>query len=158
MTVREVTPGHDARGHRFCVVAARFNHAHVDRLVRAALATLAARGADDGDVEVYWVPGSFELPVACQWAARSGRFHAVLAFGVLIQGETEHFRLVAEATTEALSAVALDTGVPVLHGVLAVRDAAQAAARSGGTVGNRGSEVALAAVQMASLVAELRPR
>jgi 6,7-dimethyl-8-ribityllumazine synthase len=81
----------------------------------------------------------------------TGRFDAVLAFGVLIRGETEHFRLVADASARGLQEVALSTGVPVLDGVLAVHDAAQAEARSGGVVGNRGAEVALAAVQMASL-------
>lgn len=147
----EQRPGHDASGHRFCVVAARFNEIYVGRLVEAALEVLRRRGAAEKDLEVVWVPGSFELPLACSLAARSGRFDAVLAFGVLIQGETEHFRLVAESATEGLQRVALDTGIPVLDGVLATRDAAQAAARTGGAVGNRGAEVALAALQMAQL-------
>ena len=147
-------PGHDASGHRFCLVAARFNEAYVRRLVEAALEVLKARGAAEDALQVVWVPGSFELPLACRWAARSGRFDAVLAFGVLIRGETEHFRLVAEAAAHGLQRVALETGVPVLNGVLATHDAAQAAARTGGELGNRGAEVALAAVQMA----ELRPR
>jgi len=147
----EQRPGHDASGQRFCVVAARFNEIYVGRLVEAALEVLRGRGAAEEDLEVVWVPGSFELPLACAWAARSGRFAAVLAFGVLIQGETEHFRLVAESATAGLQRVALDTGVPVLDGVLATRDAAQAAARTGGAAGNRGAEVALAAVQMAQL-------
>jgi 6,7-dimethyl-8-ribityllumazine synthase len=98
------------------------------------------------------------LPLACRWAAASRRFDAVLAFGVLIRGETEHFRLVAESATEALQRVALDTGVPVLDGVLAVNDAAQAAARTGGAIGNRGAEVALAAVQMAQLRRRMETR
>ena len=151
-------PGHDASGHRFCVVAARFNEAYVRRLVDAALEVLRARGAAPDDLEVVWVPGSFELPLACRWAARSGRYDAVLAFGVLIRGETEHFRLVAEAVTQGLQRVACETGVPVLHGVLAVHDAAQAAARTGGVHGNRGAEVALAAIQMAALKARAGAR
>ena len=143
--------GLDATGHRYCVVAARFNEVYVKRLVEGALSVLRGRGAADQDVEVVWVPGSFELPLACRWAALTGRFDAVLAFGVLIQGETEHFRLVAEAAARGLQETALSTGVPVLDGVLAVLDAAQAEARAGGVVGNRGAEVALAAVQMAAL-------
>ena len=141
----------DATGHRYCVVAARFNELYVKRLVDGALSVLRGRGAAAADLEVVWVPGSFELPLACRWAALTGRFDAVLAFGVLIQGETEHFRLVADASARGLQETALSTGVPVLDGVLAVRDAAQAEARSGGAVGNRGAEVALAAVQMATL-------
>jgi 6,7-dimethyl-8-ribityllumazine synthase len=154
----EQRPGHNASGHRFCLVAARFNEAYVRRLVDAALEVLRGRGAADQDLEVMWVPGSFELPLACSLAARTGRYDAVLAFGVLIQGETEHFRLVAESATEGLQRVALDTGVPVLDGVLATRDAAQAAARTGGALGNRGADVALAAVQMAELRRTMEPR
>jgi 6,7-dimethyl-8-ribityllumazine synthase len=140
-----------ASGHRFCVVAARFNQELVESLVTAALRVLEGRGASARDLEVTWVPGSFELPLAARWAAESGRFDAVLAFGVLIRGETEHFRLVAESATMGLMNVALATGVPVLDGILAVLDLEQARARTGGAVGNRGAEVALAAVQMAAL-------
>ncbi len=147
----EVEPTHDARGHRFCLVAARFNQGYVQRLVDGALEALGRRGAAADDLELWWVPGSFELPLACRWAAESGRFDAVLAFGVLIRGETEHFRLVADAASRGLMRVALETSTPVLHGLLAVHDADQAAARSGGERGNRGAEVALAAVQMAQL-------
>lgn len=154
----EQRPGHDASGHRFCLVAARYNEAYVRRLVDAALEVLRHRGAAEADLEVVWVPGSFELPLACRWVASSRRFDAVLAFGVLIRGETEHFRLVAEAATQGLQQVALETGVPVLDGVLATHDAAQTAARTGGEFGNRGAEVALAAVQMARLRRQREPR
>ena len=145
-----------AAGRRFGVVAARWNETLVKRLVDAALDTLRRQGAREADVELTWVPGSLELPVAASWAAGSGRFDAVLAFGVVIRGETEHFRLVAEGAAEGLQRVALDTGVPVLNGVLAVYDAAQAEARAGGTHGNTGAQVALAAVTMAHLHAAAR--
>lgn len=146
-----VRPEPDARGMRFCLVAAQWNEAYVTRLVDAALDVLQRRGAAAADLEVRWVPGSFELPVAARWAAECGRFDAVLAFGCVIRGETEHFRLVADASAHGLMRVALDTGVPVLNGVLAAYDAEQAAARSGGDHGNTGAEVALAAVHMAAL-------
>jgi 6,7-dimethyl-8-ribityllumazine synthase len=145
-----------AAGRRFAVVAASWNETLVKRLVDAALDTLRRQGARDADVELSWVPGSLELPVAASWAAASGRFDAVLAFGVVIRGETEHFRLVAEGAAQGLQRVALDTGVPVLNGVLAVVDAAQAEARAGGTHGNTGAQVALAAVSMAALRAATR--
>jgi len=151
VSAREILPGHDGAGHRFALVASRFNEAYVRRLVDAARESLRSRGAAEDDLEVIWVPGSFELPLGCRWAADSGRFDAVLAFGVLIRGETEHFRLVADAASDGLLRAGLDTGVPVLNGVLAVYDADQAEARSGGRIGNRGSEVALAAVAMANL-------
>ena len=145
-----------AAGLRFAVIAARWNETLVKRLVDAAVETLRRQGARDEDVELTWVPGSLELPVAASWAAESGRCDAVLAFGVVIRGETEHFRLVAEGAASGLQRVALDTGVPVLNGVLAVHDAAQAEARSGGTHGNTGAQVALAALTMASLYAATR--
>jgi len=156
VTVRERRFPLDAHGHRFCLVAARFNEAHVRRLVDAALEVMQRSGAAEPDLEVWWVPGSFELPLACKWAAESGRFDAVLAFGVLIRGETEHFRLVADGAVQGLQRVALDTGVPVLNGVLAVYDAAQAEARCGGTHGNTGAQTALAALVMARLYAATR--
>jgi len=156
--VREIRPGHDATGLRFGLAAARFNEAYVQRLVHGALEVLRAQGAADGDLTLHWVPGSYELPLAARWLAERGRCDAVLALGVVIRGETEHFRLIADAAASGLMRVMLDTGVPVLNGVLAAYDAAQAEARTGGAVGNRGSDIALAAVQMARLRAEVAPR
>jgi 6,7-dimethyl-8-ribityllumazine synthase len=141
---------------RFAIVAARWNEKFVQRMVDGALDTLRREGVSDDRVELSWVPGSHELPVAASWAADSGRFDAVLAFGVVIRGETEHFRLVADGATQGLQRVALDTGVPVLNGVLAVYDAAQAEARCGGTHGNTGAQTALAALAMAKLYAASR--
>jgi 6,7-dimethyl-8-ribityllumazine synthase len=141
----------DARGLRFAILAARFNEAYVKRMADAAIEVLERRGAAADAIERRWVPGAFELPLAARWAAESGRFDAVLAFGVVIQGETEHFRLVADASAQGLMRVALDSGVPVLNGVLAAYDAAQAEARTGGALGNRGAEIALAAVHMARM-------
>ncbi len=141
----------NAAGKRFAIVAARWNEAFVQRMVDAALDTLRRQGVRDADVETRWVPGSFELPVAASWAASSGRFDAVLAFGVVIRGETEHFRIVADGAARGLQRVALDTGVPVLNGVLAVNDSSQAEARCGGTHGNTGAQTALAALAMAAL-------
>ena len=151
--IRETQPAHDATGLTFAVVAARFNETYVRRMVDAALEVLRARGARDADVEVWWVPGSYELPLAARWAIDRRGPAAVLAFGVLIRGETIHDRLVAEASTGGLMRVMLDTKVPVLDGVLAVENAAQAEARTGGAAGNRGADVALAAIAMARLQA-----
>ena len=149
--MRDLPTETDARGLSFALVAARFNEAYVRRMTDAAADVLKARGAADGSLERWWVPGSFELPLACRWAAESGRFDAVLAFGVVIRGETEHFRLVADASSDGLLRVGLDTGVPVLNGVLAAYDVEQVEARTGGALGNRGAEIALAAIAMARL-------
>jgi 6,7-dimethyl-8-ribityllumazine synthase len=156
--VEEIAPGHDARGHRYCLVASRFNQTYVERMVNAALDVLRGRGAAEADLTVVWVPGSFELPLTCRWAAASGRYDAVLAFGTVVQGETDHHRIVADVSARGLLQAMMDTDVPVLNGVLAVHDAEQAAARTGGPLGNRGAEIALAAVQMGRLRRAMRPR
>ena len=162
MSAREIVPDDDGSGLRIAIVAAQWNETIVRQLLTGARATLAGRGVADVDVEVWWVPGSFELPSAALLAARRGRvtgdargsgaFHAVIALGCVVRGETEHFRLVADAASQGLARVALDTGVPVLNGVLAVENVAQAESRSGGEHGNTGAQVALAAIRMANLV------
>ena len=159
MSVRESRPEPDAAGLRFGVVAARFNEKHVQRLVDGALETLRRQGAAEDAIEVLWVPGSLELPLAAKWlASRRGAggperqvFDAILAFGVIIQGETEHFRLVADQCARGLLEVSLETGVPVLNGVLACYDVGQVEARLGGAMGHTGVTTALAAVRMARL-------
>jgi 6,7-dimethyl-8-ribityllumazine synthase len=147
----EVPPGHVAAGARFGIVAARWNEAIVRRLVDGALGALAARGVGGERVVVWWVPGAYELPLAARWLIDREAVAAVLAFGCVIRGETEHFRLVADASSDGLMRVMLDTRVPVLNGVLAVERADQAEARAGGVMGNRGAEVALAGIAMAAL-------
>lgn len=157
MSVREHRPEPDAGSHRFAIAAARFNESYVRRLVDAAVDVLRGRGVADERMVVAWAPGSFELPLVARWLAEGGA-DAVLAFGVVIRGETEHFRLVADAASQGLLRVTLDTGVPVLNGVLAAENAEQAAARSGGPLGNRGADIALAALQMARLRRDLAVR
>ncbi len=160
MSVEHVRPEPEGRGLRIALVAAQWNETIVERLVKGALESLRARGVADDDIEVQWVPGSFELPTAARWAVQSGRrlaaggsapFDAVIALGCVIRGETEHFRLVADGAAQGLMQVALTTGTPVLNAVLAVEDVAQAEARSGGAHGNTGSQAALAALRMAGL-------
>lgn len=148
--MREIEPGDDGTGLRIVLVASKWNEDVVRRLVDGALATLRARGVADADVELRWVPGAFELPLAARWAA-SPACDAVVALGCVIRGETRHFRIVADECARGLMQVALATGVPVLNGVLATESAAQAAARSGGEHGNAGAQAALAAIRMAHL-------
>lgn len=148
--MREIPLDHAAAGLRIGVAAARFNERHVRRLVDGALATLREQGAADDAVALWWVPGSLELPLAARWMAAAG-FDAVVALGVIVEGETEHFRLVADQCARGLVEVSLATGIPVTNGVLACHDATQAEARSGGAMGNAGSAAALAAVAMARL-------
>jgi 6,7-dimethyl-8-ribityllumazine synthase len=161
VSVRQHKPGDDASGLRIRIVAAQWNERIVNRLLDGALQTLRAQGAADERVEVWWVPGSLELPVAARWALdaplAAGQVDAVIALGCILRGETEHFRLVADNTAQGLLRVSLDTGAPVLNGVLAAHDLAQAEARSGGEHGNAGSQAALAAIRMAGLRPERGP-
>ena len=143
--------GSPGRGRRFAVVAARYNQRFVERLVAGAREALVRHGVADADIEVTWVPGALELPLACRWAAESRRFDAVIACGVVLRGATEHFRLVADVSAHGLGRVALDSGVPVLNAVLAADHPDQIEERSGGRVGNKGAEAALAALDMAEL-------
>jgi len=155
-----VTPAaaSDATGLRFALVASRFNEDWVRRLVEGAAQVLAGHGADVADLEPVWVPGALELPLACRWVAETRRPDAIVALGVIIQGGTEHFRIVADVSAQGLARVSLDTGVPVLNAVLAAHDADQVAERAGGRMGNKGAEVALAAIRMARLGRELGAR
>jgi 6,7-dimethyl-8-ribityllumazine synthase len=137
----------DGRGLRIVVVASRFNERVVSSLVHGALDALRRVGVADDDVQVAWVPGAFELPVAAGVAARAGWADAVVCVGAVVRGETPHFDLVAGQAAAGVARVGLDTGVPVLFGVLTTDDAAQAEARAGGKAGNKGADVALAAVE-----------
>ncbi|MDR7421081.1 MAG: 6,7-dimethyl-8-ribityllumazine synthase [Armatimonadota bacterium] len=139
----------DASGLAFAVVVSRYNEYITSRLLDGAQAALAAAGA--ARVDVAWVPGALEIPLAAHRLARTGRYAAVICLGCVIKGETLHFDLVAQNAAAGMARVALETGVPVINEVLAVFDPAHAAARAGGTV-NRGAEAAHAAVRMATLL------
>ncbi len=139
-------------GARFAIVAARFHEPISKKLVDGALAALGTHGVAPGDVEVHWVPGSFELPQAALALARSGRYAALVCVGVVIRGGTPHFEHVSRETAAGIRQVALATGLPVTFGVVTALTEEQAWQRAGGTVGNRGEEAALAALEMASFL------
>ena len=140
---------------RIAVVATRYNAPIVDRLRQGAVDALVERGASAADVAVILVPGAFELPLAVRQAARSGRYDAIVALGTVVRGETAHFDYVAGECAAGIARVMTDTGVPVGFGVLTVDTFEQAIERSGGTVGNKGAEAALAAIEMAALIQRL---
>jgi len=133
---------------RIALLHAAFNAAVVDGLLAGALAALDAMGARRRDVAVEPVPGAFELPLAAQAAARSGRFDAVVALGAVIRGDTDHYEHVAREAAAGLAAVAREAGVPVAFGVLTCETEAQARARSAPGPDNKGAEAARAAVSM----------
>lgn len=141
---------------RFAVVAARYHEPITKRLVDGALRSLTAAGVAAKDVEVHWVPGSFELPQAALHLARTRRYAAVVCVGVVIRGQTPHFEHVAREAAAGIQEVALTTGVPTTFGVVTALNEQQAWDRAGGEVGNRGAEAADAALEMAGLVQRLR--
>jgi len=153
--VTELRGSEEPQGRRFAVVAARFNEVVVRKLVDGALEAFAARGAVDGDVDLVWVPGSFELPLAARRLAAGGSYAAVVCLGAVIRGETPHFDHVAEQAANGIRRAAEDTGIPVIFGVLTTDTFAQAVDRAGGKHGNKGWDAAMAAMEMASLLARL---
>lgn len=153
--VRVLTGRPDATGLRFGVAASRFNEAVVNLLVEGATGALVRHGALASDVDVAWVPGAFELPMAVGRMASSGRYDAVVALGAVIRGATPHFDYVAGEASRGCSAAARESGVPVAFGLLTTDTWEQAVERAGGKLGNKGAEAALAAIETANLLKEL---
>ncbi len=145
----------DATGLRFAIVVSRFNHLISARLLDGAVRALRERGAAEADVDVAWVPGAFEIPLAARAMAQSGRYAAIVTLGSVIRGGTPHFDYVCQGVTDGVVQVMRDTGVPVAFGVLTTDDVPQALERAGGAEGNKGADVAIAAVEMARLLPRL---
>lgn len=140
---------------RLAVVAARFNHFITDRLVEGALQTISLHGGNSDDVAVIQVPGAFELPIAAQKLAKSGKYDAIIALGAVIRGATPHFDFVAAASAKGIASVSLETGIPIGFGVLTTDTVDQAIERAGSKAGNKGEEAALTAIEMANLLKSL---
>jgi len=144
-----------AAGFRFAIVVSKYNDFVTERLQAGALAALAAAGVSSGDITVVRVPGAFEIPIAAQHAARSGRYDAVVCLGCLIRGATPHFEYIASAVSHGLTTAAGATGVPMAFGVLTTNSVEEAVERAGEGLSNKGWEAAAAAVEMAAVVAQL---
>ena len=141
-----------AGGFRLALVSSRWNDFLTARLVEGALDALSRLGADDDAVEHFRVPGSFEIPLAALKAAQSGRFDAVVCLGTVIRGQTPHFEYVAGEVTKGVAHVGLQTGVPVLYGIVTADTLEQAIDRAGVKAGNKGFEAAMSAVEMVNLL------
>ncbi|MDH5822374.1 6,7-dimethyl-8-ribityllumazine synthase [Luteimonas sp. RD2P54] len=144
-----------AEGARFAIVASRWNPRISDTLVAGARKAFADNGVAEQAVDVIRVPGAWEIPVAAARLAAGGRHRAIVALGCVVRGDTRHYEQVADGCSEALMRVALDSGVPVANGVLAVDHAEDAERRAGGSHGNKGEEAALVAIEMADLMGKL---
>ena len=145
-----------AEGRTFAIVASRFNDFVVKALLEGALDAIRRHGG--GAVDVAWVPGSYEIPVAAREMAASGRYDAVVCLGAVIRGATAHFDYVAGGAASGISSVALETGIPVIFGVITTETIEQAIERAGTKMGNKGFEAAVSAIEMADLMRKIRER
>ncbi len=140
-----------AGGFRFALVSSRWNDFLTARLVEGALDALERLGADEGAVEHFRVPGSFEIPLLAHRLAKSGKFDAVVCLGTVIRGQTPHFEYVAGEVTKGIAQAAMESGVPVLYGIVTADTLEQAIDRAGVKAGNKGFEAAMAAVELVNL-------
>ena len=144
-----------AEGMRFGIVVSRFNEFISRKLLDGALDALVRHGAKEEEIEVAWVPGSFEIPSAARRMASSGRYQAVICLGAVIRGATPHFQYIAAEVAKGVAPVALAADVPVTFGVLTTDTIEQAIERAGTKAGNKGADAAMAAIEMANLLPRL---
>jgi 6,7-dimethyl-8-ribityllumazine synthase len=147
--------GFDARGRKVALVVSRFNDFITRELLAGARDGLLRHGVADADIDLVWVPGSFELPLAAQKLARSRRYGAVVCLGCLIQGDTPHFEYLAAEVTKGVAHVGLDSGTPVVFGVVTAETLEQAIERAGTKAGNKGFDAAMSALELIDLYARL---
>ena len=145
----------DASGMRVAVVAALFNDQFTKRLCNGAVTTAREHGVADQAIDVYWVPGVFEIPLMAGELAASGAYDAIACVGAVVRGETPHFDFVAGEAARGIMEVGRESGVPLGFGIITADTLAQAEARSGGSVGNKGSEAMFASLQVAALLREV---
>lgn len=141
-----------AKGKKFGIVVSRFNDFISKRLVEGAIDVLLRHGAKDSEIEIVWVPGSFEIPLVAAKLARSKKFDAVICLGAVIRGSTPHFEYVAGEAAKGVAKVSLDTGLPVIFGVITAENLEQAIERAGAKDGNKGRDAALSAIEMVNLL------
>ncbi len=148
----------DATGKRFAIAVSRWNSEVTEALLKGAIETLRRCGAKEEDVEVHRVPGSFELIYASSLLMVSSRYDAVIALGCVVRGDTPHFDYICQGVTQGLASLNAKGDIPIIFGLLTCETMEQARERSGGRLGNKGSECALTAVEMASMSSTLRYR
>ncbi len=141
----------NAAGFRYAIVAGRWNDFITGRLVEGAVDALERLGADENSIEIFKVPGSFEIPLLAHKLAVSGKWDAIICVGVVLRGQTPHFDFVAGEATKGIAQTAMETGIPVLYGIITADTLEQAIDRAGVKAGNKGFEAAMSAVEMVNL-------
>ncbi len=149
--------GLDGAGVRLALVVSRFNEAVTTRLLAGAREAMTQHGVSEDDVDIAWVPGAFELPLAARRLAESHRYDAIVCLGAVIRGETPHFEYVSAEVARGVSEVSRDTGVPAVFGVITPDTREQALARAGGSKANKGADAVATAIEMVNLLRQLRP-
>ena len=142
-------------GMKVAIVASRFNEIIVNKLLGGAVDALVRHGVDENNITAVWVPGAFEIPIAADKLAKSGKYDAVICVGAVIRGDTTHYDYVCNEVSKGVAHVSLNTGVPVLFGVITTENIEQAIARAGSKAGNKGYDCALSAIEMVNLLKQL---
>jgi len=145
----------DAKGKRFGIVIARFNHFIGKELVVGAEDCLIRHGVSSNDIDIVYVPGTFEAPLAASLMARSKKYNAIICLGVLVRGSTPHFDYIAAEATKGIGQASLQTGIPISYGIITADNLEQAIERAGTKAGNKGWDATLAAIEMADLVKKI---
>ncbi len=144
-----------SQGKRYAIVMGRFNEFIVSKLFDGCIDGLKRHGVKEDEIEVFWVPGSFEIPITCKMLAKTGKFDAVIALGAVIRGATSHFEYVAGEVAKGIAQASLETGLPIIFGVLTTENLEQAIERAGVKSGNKGFDAAITAIEMANLFDEI---
>jgi 6,7-dimethyl-8-ribityllumazine synthase len=155
MTIKTIEGALTVSNKRFCIVVARWNSFVVDSLEAGAIDTLKRHGANDTEITIVRVPGAFEMPLALDKVAASGKYDGIIALGAVIRGGTPHFEYVAGECVKGMAQVTLSHGVPIAFGVLTVDTIEQAIERSGTKAGNKGAEAAASTIEMVNLLSSL---
>lgn len=139
----------------FCIVVARFNEFIGSKLLSGAVDELLRHGAKKENINIIWVPGAFEIPLIAKKAAKTGKYNAIITLGAVIKGSTSHYDYVCAEVSKGVASVSLDTGIPVIFGVLTCDNIEQAIERAGTKAGNKGADAAKSAIEMANLVKKI---
>jgi 6,7-dimethyl-8-ribityllumazine synthase len=145
-----------AKGKKFGIIASRFNDFITKELVSGCLDTLTRHGVNNEDLSITWVPGAFEAPLLAQRLAKSKSYDALICLGTVIRGSTPHFEYIASEVAKGIAKVSLDSGLPVIFGIITADTIEQAIERAGTKEGNKGRDAALSAIEMANLLAQIK--
>jgi len=145
-----------AKGRKFAIVASRFNDFITKDLLSGCMDTLTRHGAEDKDLLVTWVPGAFEIPLIAQRLARSKSYDAVICLGTVIRGSTAHFEYIASEAAKGVAKASMDSGIPVIFGIITADTIEQAIERAGSKDGNKGRDAAISAIEMANVLTQLK--